>query len=80
MSAFIFALGMTLMHFLWQGLLLGCVTAAALTLLRNSRAEYRYLIACSPCWPACAGLCLTSCSASPWIRKAPTPACVTLNG
>ncbi|SHN42958.1 D-alanyl-D-alanine endopeptidase (penicillin-binding protein 7) [Duganella sacchari] len=56
MSAFIFALGMTLMHFLWQGLLLGCVTAAALTLLRNSRAEYRYLIACSAllaclCWP-----------------------------
>ncbi|MYM31078.1 TonB family protein [Duganella sp. CY15W] len=56
MSAFVFALGMTLMHFLWQGLLLGCVTAAALTLLRNSRAEYRYLIACSAlfvslCWP-----------------------------
>jgi D-alanyl-D-alanine endopeptidase (penicillin-binding protein 7) len=57
MSAFVFALGMTLMHFLWQGLLLGCATAAALTLLRNSRAEYRYLVACSAmlaclCWPA----------------------------
>ncbi|MCU6501134.1 M56 family metallopeptidase [Rugamonas sp. A1-17] len=57
MSAFIFALGLTLMHFLWQGLLLGCATAIALTLLRNSRAEYRYLVACSAlmaclCWPA----------------------------
>jgi len=57
MSAFIFALGLTLMHFLWQGLLLGCATAVALTVLRNSRAEYRYLIACSAllacqCWPA----------------------------
>jgi D-alanyl-D-alanine endopeptidase (penicillin-binding protein 7) len=57
MSAFIFALGLTLVHFLWQGLLLGCATAVALTLLRNSRAEYRYLAACSAllaclCWPA----------------------------
>jgi D-alanyl-D-alanine endopeptidase (penicillin-binding protein 7) len=57
MSAFIFALGMTLMHFLWQGLLLGCATAVALALLRNSRAEYRYWVACSAlmaclCWPA----------------------------
>jgi D-alanyl-D-alanine endopeptidase (penicillin-binding protein 7) len=57
MSAFIFALGMTLMHFLWQGLLLGCGTAVALALLRNSRAEYRYWVACSAlmaclCWPA----------------------------
>ena len=57
MSAFIFALGLTLMHFLWQGLLLGCATAVALALLRNSRAEYRYWVACSAlmaclCWPA----------------------------
>lgn len=57
MSTFIFHLGLTLMHFLWQGLLLGCATAVALTLLRNSRAEHRYLVACSAllaclCWPA----------------------------
>ncbi|MTV41136.1 M56 family metallopeptidase [Duganella radicis] len=57
MSAFIFALGMTLMHFLWQGLLIGCATAITLTLLRNSRAEYRYIVACVAllaclCWPA----------------------------
>ena len=57
MSAFILALGLTLMHFLWQGLLLGCATAVALALLRNSRAEYRYWVACAAllaclCWPA----------------------------
>lgn len=57
MSAVIIALGLTLMHFLWQGLLLGCATAVILTLLRNSRAEYRYLAACCgllAClgWPA----------------------------
>lgn len=57
MSSFIFSLGLTLMHFLWQGLLLGCATAVVLTLMRNCRAEYRYLLACSAlmaclCWPA----------------------------
>ena len=57
MSAFIFALGLTLMHFLWQGLLLGGATAIVLTLLRNSRAEYRYIVACCALlacigWPA----------------------------
>jgi D-alanyl-D-alanine endopeptidase (penicillin-binding protein 7) len=57
MSALTFSLGLTLMHFLWQGLLLGCATALALALMRNTRAEYRYLVACSAllaclCWPA----------------------------
>jgi D-alanyl-D-alanine endopeptidase (penicillin-binding protein 7) len=57
MSAFTFALGLTLMHFLWQGLLIGGATALALALMRNARAEYRYLLACSAlmaclCWPA----------------------------
>ena len=57
MSPFTFALGLTLMHFLWQGLLIGCATALALALMRNTRAEYRYLLACSAlmaclCWPA----------------------------
>jgi D-alanyl-D-alanine endopeptidase (penicillin-binding protein 7) len=57
MSALILALGLTLMHFLWQGLLLGCASAVALALLRNRRAEYRYWAACSAllaclCWPA----------------------------
>jgi len=57
MSALTFALGLTLMHFLWQGLLIGGVTALALALMRNTRAEHRYLLACSAlmaclCWPA----------------------------
>ena len=57
MSPLTFALGLTLMHFLWQGLLIGCATALALALMRNTRAEYRYLLACSAlmaclCWPA----------------------------
>lgn len=59
MSAFVFALGLTLMHFLWQGLLIGCAAGLLLTLLRNSRADYRYLVACGAllaclCWPALA--------------------------
>lgn len=57
MSPFIVALGYTLVHFLWQGLLLGCATAAALVLLRNSGPHLRYLVACSALlaclgWPA----------------------------
>lgn len=47
MNAFIAMLGATLVHFLWQGLLIGCATAVVLALLRNSRAEYRYLVACT---------------------------------
>ena len=57
MSAFIAMLGATLVHFLWQGLLIGCATAVVLALLRNSRAEYRFLVACTAllaclAWPA----------------------------
>ena len=57
MSPFIVALGYTLVQFLWQGLLLGCATAAALALLRNSAPQLRYLVACSALlaclgWPA----------------------------
>ena len=37
MNAFIAMLGATLVHFLWQGLLIGCATAVVLALLRNSR-------------------------------------------
>lgn len=57
MNAFIAMLGATLVHFLWQGLLIGSATAVVLVLLRNSRAEYRYLVACTAllaclAWPA----------------------------
>jgi bla regulator protein BlaR1 len=39
------AIGWTLVHFVWQGALLGCVVAVLLTALRNARPETRYAIA-----------------------------------
>ena len=49
--------GWTLVHFLWQGALVGCATALAMTVLRNARPESRYLVACVGlflclAWPA----------------------------
>jgi bla regulator protein BlaR1 len=57
MSAVTTAIGWTLVHFLWQGLLLGCATAIALAAMRNTRPEYRYVVACvallaCAAWPA----------------------------
>jgi D-alanyl-D-alanine endopeptidase (penicillin-binding protein 7) len=55
--ALVAALGWTLVHFIWQGALLGCVTAVLLTFLRNARPETRYAVACLGlllclAWPA----------------------------
>jgi len=41
------ALGTTLLHFLWQGALLGLLAALGLTLLRNARPQARYAVACA---------------------------------
>ena len=62
MSSFVQALGWTLLHFLWQGLLIGCATALARAALRNARPEARYAVGCGAllaclAWPA-AGLYL----------------------
>jgi bla regulator protein BlaR1 len=51
------AFGWILLHFVWQGALVGCATAVVLTLLRNARPETRYLAACLGlllclAWPA----------------------------
>jgi bla regulator protein BlaR1 len=51
------SLGWTLLHFTWQGALIGGVTAALLGLMANARAEHRYLVSCSALlacliWPA----------------------------
>lgn len=51
------SIGWTLVHFLWQGALIGCATALAMTVLRNARPESRYLVACTGlflclAWPA----------------------------
>jgi len=40
------SLGWTLVHFLWQGALIGCATALAMTVLRNAGPRSRYLAAC----------------------------------
>lgn len=57
MSAWIDALGWTLVHFLWQGALIGLATAAVLALLRDAAPQQRYLAACAglllcAAWPA----------------------------
>jgi beta-lactamase regulating signal transducer with metallopeptidase domain len=55
-------LGMALLHFVWQGALVGCVAAAGLAMLRNARPQARYafcsgaLLLCAmlPLWQALA--------------------------
>ena len=56
-ASLIDSLGWTLVHFIWQGALIGCATALLLLVLRNARPEVRYNIACTgllACllWPA----------------------------
>jgi D-alanyl-D-alanine endopeptidase (penicillin-binding protein 7) len=56
-QALVAAIGWTLVHFVWQGALLGCAVAVLLTLLRNARPETRYAVACVGlllclAWPA----------------------------
>jgi D-alanyl-D-alanine endopeptidase (penicillin-binding protein 7) len=46
-QAVVAAIGWALLHFVWQGALVGCATAVALTALRNARPERRYLAACA---------------------------------
>jgi D-alanyl-D-alanine endopeptidase (penicillin-binding protein 7) len=56
-SILITAVGWTLVHFVWQGALVGCATAVGMVALRNARPQQRYLLACSALlvcllWPA----------------------------
>lgn len=51
------SVGWTLLHFLWQGLLIGAASAAALMMLRRAQPGHRYAVACTgllACllWPA----------------------------
>jgi bla regulator protein BlaR1 len=41
------SLGWTLLHFTWQGALIGGITAALLGMMGNARAQHRYVLACS---------------------------------
>jgi len=45
-EAAVAAIGWALLHFVWQGALVGCVTALALTALRNAAPQRRYAVAC----------------------------------
>jgi bla regulator protein BlaR1 len=61
-EAAVAAIGWALLHFVWQGALVGCVTALALTALRNAAPQRRYAVACAGlllclAWPL-AGLVL----------------------
>ncbi|MES2320090.1 MAG: M56 family metallopeptidase [Pseudomonadota bacterium] len=56
-ASLIDSIGWTLLHFAWQGALIGCVTALALAVLRNASPVLRYNAACAgllACllWPA----------------------------
>lgn len=51
------SIGWTLVHFLWQGALIGGAAAIALAVMRNAKAEHRYIVACTALllcllWPA----------------------------
>lgn len=64
MSAFeiVDSIGWTLVHFSWQGALVGAQTALALALLGRARPHTRYLV-------ACAGLCCA------WHGRRPNSTC-----
>jgi len=47
MNALEFALGWTLLHFLWQGALIGAISALLLGLMRKAPATQRYTVACA---------------------------------
>jgi D-alanyl-D-alanine endopeptidase (penicillin-binding protein 7) len=54
---FVASLGWALLHFVWQGALIACVTAVLLVAMRNARPERRYAVACAAlllciAWPA----------------------------
>lgn len=44
---FVHALGWSLVHFMWQGLLVGAAAAVALSLLREARPQARYAVSCA---------------------------------
>ena len=67
LSGFTATLGWALVHFLWQGLLVGLAAALALSLLGNARPQVRYAVAC-----AALALCLALPLATV-LRGAATP-------
>lgn len=45
-NALVSTLGWALLHFVWQGALIGLAAAIALAALRNARPQTRYAVAC----------------------------------
>ena len=62
------AWGSALLHFLWQGALLGLLAGLGLTLLRNARPQARYALACAA---LSASLLLPALTLA-WLLAAPT--------
>lgn len=62
------ALGTALLHFLWQGALLGLIATLGLTLLRNARPQARYAVACT----AMSASLLLPVITLAWLLAAPT--------
>jgi bla regulator protein BlaR1 len=46
-ASLVTSIGWTLLHFVWQGALIGCAAAVALIAMRNARPEQRYAVACT---------------------------------
>lgn len=56
-ASLVSGIGWTLLHFVWQGALIGCATAIAMFAMRGARPERRYAVACGAlllcvAWPA----------------------------
>jgi D-alanyl-D-alanine endopeptidase (penicillin-binding protein 7) len=56
-ASLVSSIGWTLLHFVWQGALVGCAAAVALIAMRNARPQRRYAVACGAlllclAWPA----------------------------
>jgi len=56
-ATLISSIGWTLLHFVWQGLLIGSAAAVVLIAMRNARPQQRYAVACAAlllclAWPA----------------------------
>ena len=72
MTSLIHVAGWTLIHFVWQGALIGVAAACALRLLRGSAASTRYLVACGALATAMAAPILTARTVG--LSQAPQPA------
>lgn len=73
LSGYTATLGWALVHFLWQGLLVGLAAALALSLLGNARPQLRYAVACLAL-ALCLALPLATVLRGPAVETAPSAA------